>query len=207
MPQSQRVKQIVMISCNGWMGQLKPLAENLVPWSLSDLVQHYNNCFSEGDLPFSYGEIVLLSRAHPSMLIASGQKKKKKRQQCLRRPCWKMRADLPYAIPAFSALRPIYSAMAMSCRDLPSILCVDVETASSRPLMVTAWGELSWHKEYWSASLAFGARCLLISGCWSNASSGVGVEKGIWAVKSRMGKRVRPGCSSVPYRIFLQHKP
>lgn len=75
MPQSQRVKQIVMISCNGWMGQLKPLAENLVPWSLSDLVQHYNNCFSEGDLPFSYGEIVLLSQAHPSMLIASGQKK------------------------------------------------------------------------------------------------------------------------------------
>lgn len=79
--------------------------------------------------------------------------------------------------------------MAMSCRALPSILCVDVEIAASRPPMVTAWGELSWHKECRSASLAFGARCLLISGYWSNASSGVGVEKGIWAVESRRGKR------------------
>lgn len=54
--------------------------------------------------------------------------------------------------------------------------------------MVTAWGESSWHKECRSDSLAFGARCLLISGYWTNASSGAGVEKGIWAVKSRMGK-------------------
>lgn len=37
--------------------------------------------------------------------------------------------------------------------------------------------------------LALGARCPLISGCWRSASFGVGVEKGIWAVKSRMEKR------------------
>lgn len=90
---------------------------------------------------------------------------------------------------AFVALWPIYPAMAMSYRALPSIPCVHVEIAASRPPMVTAWGELSWHKECRSASLAFGARCLLISDCWSNASSGVGVEKGIWAVKCGKGKR------------------
>lgn len=77
----------------------------------------------------------------------------------------------------------------MSYRALPSIPCVHVEIAASRPPMVTAWGELSWHKECRRALLAFGARCLLISDCWSNASSGVGVEKGIWAVKCGKGKR------------------
>jgi len=40
-----------------------------------------------------------------------------------------------------------------------------------------------------SASLVFGAKCLPISRCWSNTDSGVGVEEGIWAVKSRVGKR------------------
>lgn len=80
-------------------------------------------------------------------------------------------------------------SVAMSCRALPSVPWVPVETAASRPPMVTAWGELSWHKECRSASLAFSARCLLISDCWSNASSGVGVEKGIWAVKCGKGKR------------------
>lgn len=186
MPPSQRVKQIAKISCNGWMGQLKPSAENLVPWSLSDLVQHNKNCFSEGDLPFSYGEIELLSWAHSSKPIASAQ-------DVSIVSFWQVRADFPYTIPAFSGFccskKTIYLAMAMSCRALPSILCVDMEIAASRPPMVTAWGELSWHKECRSASLAFGARCLLICGYWSNASSGVGVEKGIWAVKSRMGER------------------
>lgn len=108
--------------------------------------------------------------------------------------CLAGRWELPFLkqlllFPGFLALWPTSPSIAMSCRALPSIPCVHVEIAASRPPMVRAWGELSWHKEGRSASLAFGARCLLISDCWSNASSGVGVEKGIWAVKCGKGKR------------------
>lgn len=65
----------VRISCNGWMGQPKPLVESLVPWSPSDLVQRYNNCFSESNLPltFFYGIKELISWDHLSTLIAAGQ--------------------------------------------------------------------------------------------------------------------------------------
>lgn len=148
--------------------------------------------FSEGDpaLTFFYGETELLSQGHPSMLTASKQQHVVNSVFPGLAGRWEQTFLKQFLVfLAFVALRPIYPATAMSCRALPSILCVDVEIAASRPLMVTAWGELSWHKECRSALLAFGARCLLISGDWSNASSGVGVEKGIWAVKSRMGKR------------------
>lgn len=167
-------ENVPRIGCNGRTGQLKTLAENVVPHGLSDLVQHDDNCFSEGDLPsgFSYRE--------PEPLPWADQENKMW-QYCVPRPWWQMRADLPCAIPAFSgfccSVRPIYPAMAMSCRDFPPILCVEVEIAASRASMVTALGELSWHKGYRSASLAFGARCLFISGCCSNARSGLDVEK------------------------------
>lgn len=174
MPPSQGGENVPRIGCNGRTGQLKTLAENLVPHGLSDLVQHDDNYFSEGDLPSSF------SYREPEPLPWADQENKMW-QYCAPRPWWQMRADLPCAIPAFSGfccpVTPIYPAMAMSCRDLPPILCVEVEIAASRTSMVTAWGELSWHKGYRSASLAFGARCLFISGCCSNARSGLDVEK------------------------------
>lgn len=172
--QARGGENVPRIGCNGRTGQLKTLAENLVPHGLSDLVQHDDNYFSEGDLPSSF------SYREPEPLPWADQENKMW-QYCAPRPWWQMRADLPCAIPAFSgfccSVTPIYPAMAMSCRDLPPILCVEVEIAASRTSMVTAWGELSWHKGYRSASLAFGARCLFISGCCSNARSGLDVEK------------------------------
>lgn len=103
--------------------------------------------------------------------------------------------------------RPIYPAMAMGCRALPSILCVDVEITASRPLMATAWGELSWHKEaevlcsHWVPDV----RLFLAAGVVP--ALGWVWKKGFGQLKAGWRKGIRPGCSSVRYRIFLQQRP